>query len=98
MDGPIVHPEVDAISLLPMFPHSLNTSPLIVNENVRISIIPSNKALLAYDSHTKVSLNKNDIVEIKKTDSMLNLLHPKGHDFYSGCRNKLGWSSGITKK
>ena len=37
--GPIIHPEVNAISLLPMFPHSLNTRPLIVNENVQISII-----------------------------------------------------------
>ena len=32
--GPIIHPQVKAISLLPMFPHSLSSRPLIVNEDV----------------------------------------------------------------
>jgi NAD+ kinase len=34
-------------------------------------------------------------INISKSSSMLNLLHPVDHDFYDGCRNKLGWSSGI---
>ena len=96
--GPIIHPEVNAISLLPMFPHSLNTRPLIVDESARISVIPSKKSFISYDSHTKKILNKNDIVEIKKTSSKLNLIHPLNHDFYSACRNKLGWSLGIPNK
>ena len=96
--GPIIHPQVNAISLLPMFPHSLNTRPLIVNEDVRISIIPSKRSFISYDSHTKKSLYKNDIVEIKKTVSKLNLIHPVNHDFYSACRNKLGWSLGVPNK
>ena len=95
---PIVHPEVEAITLLPMFPHSLNTRPLIVNEDVRISIIPSKRSFISYDSHTKKRLFKNDIVEIKKTVSKLNLIHPVNHDFYSACRNKLGWSLGVPNK
>ena len=36
--GPIVHPDVKAITILPMFPHSLNTSPLVINEEKEISI------------------------------------------------------------
>ena len=96
--GPIIHPKVNAISLLPMFPHSLNTRPLIVNEDVRISIIPSKKSFISYDSHTKKSLHKDDVVEIKKTASTLNLIHPVTHDFYSACRNKLGWSLGVPNK
>ena len=96
--GPIIHPEVNAISLLPMFPHSLNTRPLIVDEGACISVIPSKKSFISYDSHTKKILNKNDIVEIKKTASKLNLIHPLNHDFYSACRNKLGWSLGIPNK
>ena len=63
-----------------------------------ITIIPSKKSFISYDSHTKKRLNKNDIVEIKKTDSMLNLIHPLDHDFYSACRNKLGWSLGVPNK
>ena len=81
-----------------MFPHSLNTRPLIVNEDVRISIIPSKKSFISYDSHTKKSLHKDDVVEIKKTARTLNLIHPVTHDFYSACRNKLGWSLGVRNK
>ena len=29
---------------------------------------------------------------------MLNLIHPVNHDFYSACRNKLGWSLGVPNK
>ncbi len=96
--GPIIHPEVNAISLLPMFPHSLNTRPLIVNEEVQISIIPGKRSFISYDSHTKKSINRNDVIEIKKTKSKLNLIHPINHDFYSACRNKLGWSLGVPNK
>ena len=38
------------------------------------------------------------VVEIKKTARTLNLIHPVTHDFYSACRNKLGWSLGVPNK
>ena len=99
--GPIVHPNLDAISIVPIFPHSLSSSPLVIDANSKIKIRTvknSNKASLSFDSHNSVSLKEVSEINISKSVSVLNLLHPKGHDFYDGCRNKLGWSSGITKK
>ncbi len=96
--GPIVHPSLDAISIMPMFPHSLSSSPLVINadSNIRISTVgKKNKASLSFDSHNSLNMPSENEINISKSISMLNLLHPIGHDFYDGCRNKLGWSSGI---
>ena len=96
--GPIVHPSLDAISIVPMFPHSLSSSPLVVNAQSQIKIVTfgkKNKANLSFDSHNSLHLPGENEINISKSSSMLNLLHPVDHDFYDGCRNKLGWSSGI---
>ena len=99
-NGPIIHPDVKAITLLPMFPHSLNTRPLIIDENADIQIVigKKGKTSLSLDSHTKFKLKSEDKVSIKRSNSGFNLIHPLNHDFYSACREKLGWSLGIPKK
>jgi len=97
--GPIIHPDVRAITLLPMFPHSLNTSPLLVKDTSKVKIVmvgSKNKAILSMDSHDSLTLKKGDTVLIQKTSYDLTLIHPKEHNFFSACRNKLGWSSGLT--
>ncbi len=99
-NGPIVYPSVKAITLLPMFPHSLNTRPLIVDEDATIQIRISKKgrANLSLDSHNKLKLKAEDKISISKAESKLILIHPLSHDFYSACREKLGWSLGFLKK
>jgi len=98
--GPIIHPATEAICLLPMFPHSLNSRALIVNESAKIKIRLCEKgnASLSLDSHLNFPLKKGDIVSISKSASPLTLIHPLGHDFYSSSRNKLGWSLGVPAK
>jgi NAD+ kinase len=96
--GPIVHPNLDVITLLPMFPHRLNTSPLVVSGGSKITIKmieKKNKSVLSMDSHNSLKLRQGDVITISKGKSSLILIHPRGHDFYEACRNKLGWSSSL---
>tara|TARA_B100000900_G_scaffold225672_1_gene191540 strand:+ start:1161 stop:2033 length:873 start_codon:yes stop_codon:yes gene_type:complete len=98
--GPIVHPALDAITLLPMFPHSLSSSPLIISADSAIKIVLSKdspSAQLSLDSHNLVNLKDIHEINICKSKSMLELVHPIDHDFFAGCRNKLGWSSTIAE-
>ena len=98
--GPIVHPDLEAITLLPMFPQSLSTSPLVVGASSKITVNLINsklKSQLSFDSHESLMVKGQQKVVISKSKSDLNLIHPKDHDFFEGCRNKLGWSSGLTK-
>ncbi len=96
-NGPIVTPKVRAIILLPIFPHSLNSSPLLIDENAKIKITSRSrsKAYLSFDSHDKINLSHQQDVYIQKASSELTLIHPKDHSFFSSCRNKLGWSLGV---
>ena len=96
--GPIVHPNLDVITLLPMFPHRLNTSPLVVSGESKIMIKMTekkNKSVLSMDSHNSLTLRKGDVIKISKGKSNLVFIHPQGHDFFEACRNKLGWSSSL---
>jgi NAD+ kinase len=81
-----------------MFPHRLNTSPLVVSGGSKITIKmmeKKNKSVLSMDSHNSLKLSQGDIITISKGQSSLILIHPRGHDFYEACRNKLGWSSSL---
>ena len=96
--GPIVHPEVEAITLLPMFPQSLSSSSLIVKDSSLIRVVLSqsdSSCQVSFDSQDKINFKGKKEITISKSSSQLTLIHPLGHDFYGGCRNKLGWSMGI---
>ena len=98
--GPIVHPALDAITILPMFPQSLSTSPLVVDSSstIRIELISKKtKSMLSFDSHDNLSFKEGASIQITKSDSLLTLIHPKDHNFYESCRTKLGWSTNIVK-
>ena len=99
-NGPIVSPEVKAITLLPMFPHSLNARTLISGheKEIRLIVRGKAKAFLSMDSHENLKVSSKNEILIKKADSELTLIHPKGQSFFSSCRNKLGWSLGVPVK
>ena len=99
-NGPIIHPSANAICLLPMFPHTLNSRPLIIDDSagIEIRICKKGNARLSHDSHINSPLKEGDVISISKADSKLTLIHPMDHDFYSSCRNKLGWSLGLPNK
>ncbi|WP_445116157.1 NAD(+) kinase [Acinetobacter sp. WZC-1] len=93
--GPIVHPGMDAIALVPMHPHTLSSRPIIVGGQSEIKIrIRENRVLpmVSADGQHSVSLNIGDCLHIRKHPFKLILLHPPGYDFYMACRTKLGWN------
>ena len=99
-NGPIISPDVKAIILLPMFPHSLNSRTLITGQEkeIKISVGTKSKAFLSMDSHLNLKVTSKDNVYIRKADKELTLIHPTDHSFFSSCRTKLGWSLGVPSK
>jgi NAD+ kinase len=99
-NGPIISPEVNAITLLPMFPHSLNARTLITSHDkqIKLKVRGKSKAYLSMDSHDNVKVKANEEVYIQKASTELTLIHPTDHSFYSSCRKKLGWSLGVPSK
>ena len=92
--GPIVHPNVNTIILMPMLPHTLSSSPLLVEAGSKIRVeLEKQKAILSFDSHVNFPLKGNSTIKISRARSSLVLIHPQGQEFFASCRNKLGWST-----
>ncbi|MFC6052252.1 NAD(+) kinase [Acinetobacter portensis] len=93
--GPILHPSMDAIALVPMHPHTLSSRPIVVGGQSEIKIeVRENRVMpmVSADGQQSVSLGVGDTLHIRKHPYKLNLLHPPGYDFYMACRTKLGWN------
>ena len=94
--GPIMHPALDAIALVPMNPHTLSSRPLVVGGNSELHIrlmSPHLRPLVSCDGQEGIRLREDDVLSVRKNPHRLRLLHPPGHDFYQACRSKLGWSA-----
>jgi len=93
--GPIMHPKLDAIVLVPMFPHTLSSRPIVVDGNSEIKLVigESNETYptISCDGQTHIPCAPGDTVTIRKKPHKLKLIHPKDHNFYEICRTKLGW-------
>lgn len=97
--GPIMHPSLDAVVLVPMFPHALSSRPIVVdgNSDIRIDILPRNRIHppVTCDGQTNMTARPGDSVLVQKKPHRLTLLHPVGHSFYASCRDKLRWSAAL---
>jgi len=99
--GPIMHPSLDAVVLVPMFPHTLTSRPIVVdgNSEIRIDIAASNSIHppVTCDGQVNMTARPGDSVHVYKKPHQLILIHPLGHSFYASCRDKLGWSNSLVK-
>ena len=95
--GPIMHPRLDAVVVVPMFPHTVASRPLVVSGDstvmVRIIDAAEGAPQLSCDSQINLPLEVGDVVKVGKSEEPLNLLYPAGHSFYESCRSKLDWAS-----
>jgi len=93
--GPILHPSLDAIVLVPMFPHSLNMRPIVIegNREVKIVITANNSTTprLTCDSHPFINTPPSSQIMISKKPQHLHLIHPRDYDYYKSLRSKLYW-------
>lgn len=97
--GPIMHPSLDAMVLVPMFPHTLTSRPLVVPGNSELKIVVGSTfgtdAKVSFDSQLEIAMSPGESVVIRKKQEKLKLIHPPGHSFYSVCRSKLDWASRV---
>ena len=95
--GPIMHPGLDAIAIVPMFPHTLTSRPLVLPGNAKLKVVVTHSkdkiAQVSCDSQVNAGLSVGDEVHVSKSPDPLHLLYPPGHSFYQSCRSKLDWAS-----
>ena len=100
--GPLLFPELDAIVVVPLNPHTLSNRPIALHGDAKIEIRVSSRhklqPLITCDGHDDFSTEPGDIITIQKHKHDISLIHPKDHNFYSVCRSKLGWGSRLGVK
>ncbi len=94
--GPILHPELDAVVLVPICSHTLTNRPIVVSNTgiIEINLCESRKvnSRLSFDGQANIALRAGDKIIIHQEKHKLTLIHPKQYDYYRILRNKLGWS------
>lgn len=93
--GPILHPQLDAVVLVPMFSHNLTSRPLVVNGNSTIKIaIPSESKIaprLSCDGRESTAIVPGSNIYINKKTNQLRLIHPIDYNYFETLRSKLHW-------
>lgn len=99
--GPIMHPSLNALVLVPMYPHSLGSRPLVIDADstirVRVgkqrSIVPQ----VSCDGATGFPAHPGDDLIVRRKEGALRLIHPMDHNYYETCRSKLGWGNRLVR-
>jgi NAD+ kinase len=93
--GPLLHPNLNALELVPICPHTLSHRPLVVSGDSRIEVALCRRdhehARVSCDGQNVLPIGPGERLFIRKFDQPVRLLHPKGHNHYEILRAKLGW-------
>lgn len=93
--GPILHPGLDALVLVPICPHTLSNRPIVIEGNSTVEIIVGtpeiDHARLTCDGELKSELAAGDRIVVHKKDNKIRLIHPADHDHFNILRAKLNW-------
>ncbi len=93
--GPILHPALDAIVLVPMFPHTLSSRPIVISGDSKVILhIAKNSTVfprLSCDGQAHIELESDDYISIEKKSQKLTLIHPLDYDYFDTLRVKLHW-------
>lgn len=100
--GPILYPELDALVLAPICPHTLSDRPIVVRSSstieVRMVERPDTYAQITCDGVSLGELEAGDRLLVTPAEASVTLLHPPDHDYYRILRSKLRWGRGDRMK
>jgi len=96
--GPIIHPSLNALVLVPLNPHTFSNRPIVLDDSSEIEIsfcqTAQINALVTCDHLEIPEVLISDKILIKKIPNPIRILHPEDHDYFNILRKKLSWSSG----
>ncbi len=100
--GPIIEPQLDALVVVPICPHTLTDRPIVIaaNQPIEIRLLQreDTHATVAIDGHSIGAILPGDLLTIQAAAHRINLIHPPGYDFYGILRSKLFWGRDSRKR
>lgn len=94
--GPIIYPTLNAMTIVPVCPHTMSNRPIVVDGDSQIEVIVcdsnSENIRVTCDGQVPFQLTTGDRVRVHKAAKPLHLIHPSRHDHYDMLRAKLQWA------
>jgi NAD+ kinase len=92
--GPLLHPSLQGIVLVPIAPHALSNRPIVVPEasEIVVEILNGRDTSVNFDMQTFASLQVGDRIVISRSPNTVTFLHPHGWSYYDTLREKLHWN------
>ncbi len=94
--GPILTPDLEAMVIVPICPHTLSSRPIVIDANSKIEILVDdamdNGAELTGDGQNPLTIANGDRIVISRMPKPVYLVHPRGHDHFALLRAKLHWA------
>lgn len=95
--GPIIHPTLDAVVLVPICPHTLTHRPIVIGNGSEIEVLVKDSNIthtqVTCDGQVSLALKPGDHILIRKKPHKLRLIHPVNHDYFEILRAKLRWGA-----
>src|SRR5687768_13683893 len=98
--GPILHPAVPALTLVPLNPHTLSARPVSVSDRslIEIVMVHALDARAHFDGLALHDMAEGDRMVLKRSADVVRFVHPPGYRYFDTLREKLGWSESIEKR
>ena len=98
--GPILHPAVPALTLVPLNPHTLSARPVSVSDLslIEIEMKHALDARAHFDGLALHDMVEGDRLILKRSADAVRFVHPPGYGYFATLREKLGWSEAIEKR
>jgi NAD+ kinase len=92
--GPLLHPSLAGIVLVPIAPHALSNRPIAVPDTseIVVEIVSGRDISVNFDMQTFASLQHGDEIVISRSPHTITFLHPEGWSYYHTLREKLHWN------
>jgi len=92
--GPILHPAVPALTLVPLNPHTLSARPVSVSDLsvIEIEMKHALDARAHFDGLALHDMVEGDRLVLRRAADMVRFVHPPGYRYFATLREKLRWS------
>ena len=92
--GPILHPSLDGMVLVPVAPHTLSSRPIVLpaGQTVSIEVTDARDAQAYFDMQEFFDMKPGDVIRIRMSEATMEMLHPQGFDYFDLLRRKLKWN------
>ncbi len=90
--GPLLHPDLPGMALLPICAHSLSSRPIVIPSHVRLELLLKEfvgKVYLVYDGQVTVEVEPGDAIAIRVAEPCLRLVRLTKKSWVEAIRSKL---------